>query len=112
MSALEFTDTEEQATISRQHHTETSQYGLTKRPWRRYVTSWDRIINHPYPGEGTDEKPYIVDWISSSSHSDTDEKKPIDDAENPMTWSQGYKWFVVVCVAIATLAVAMASSTL
>lgn len=72
---------------------------LRKRPWRRYTTPWDDIVGKTYPGEGTEEKPYLVDWLEG-------------DAENPMTWKQHYKWFVVIINAVATLAVSMASSTL
>lgn len=73
---------------------------LKKRPWRLYTTPWRDIRDHHYAGEGTEEKPFVVDWL------------PEGDAENPMTWSGGYKWSVVITVAISTLAVAMASSTL
>ena len=73
---------------------------LKKRPWRRYVTPWNDIVNHKYKGQGTEEKPFVVDWL------------PEGDAENPMTWKDAYKWTVVIIVAISTLAVAMASSTL
>lgn len=72
---------------------------LPKRPWRRYTTPWEDIVSKTYPGEGTEEKPYLVDWLEG-------------DAENPMTWKQHYKWFVVIINAVATLAVSMASSTL
>lgn len=73
---------------------------LRKRPWRLYVTPWDRIRDHKYDGEGTVEKPFVVDWL------------PDHDPENPMTWGGVYKWSVVLTVAVSTLAVAMASSTL
>lgn len=72
---------------------------LARTPWRRFVTSGDAVLNHSYSGKGTEEEPYVVDWLE-------------DDPENPMTWGQKYKWFVTMTVAIATLAVAMASSTL
>jgi hypothetical protein len=72
---------------------------LRKRPWRRYVTPWTEITSHPYPGSGTVEDPYLVDWLPA-------------DHENPMTWKPKYKWFVMMVAAVATLAVSMASSTL
>lgn len=72
---------------------------LAKRPWRLRVTPGHEILAAHYDGEGTDAKPYVVDWLDS-------------DAENPMTWSATYKWSVTMSVAVATLAVAMASSTL
>ena len=83
-------------------------YTLKKRPWRRYVTPWDRIINYSYEGEGTEEKPFVVDWIPV----DVEAGLKNGDPENPMTWAQGYKWMVCMSVALATMAVAMASSTL
>jgi hypothetical protein len=87
---------------SQDHHpspsTSTS-HSLPKRPWRRYITPYSDILAHHYPGKGTEDSPYLVDWLE-------------DDAENPLTWGQKYKWFVTVTVAISTLAVAMASSTL
>jgi hypothetical protein len=72
---------------------------LTKRPWRLKITPAEHIINAPYQGKGTEDEPYVIDWLEK-------------DPENPMTWSGGYKWTVTMTVAIATLAVAMASSTL
>jgi len=77
--------------------------GLRKRPWRRYVTPWQRILTHTYHGEGTENEPYVVDWIDGERGG---------DPENPMTWGAAYKWRVTMAVAVATLAVAMASSTL
>ncbi len=85
-------------------------FQLKVRPWRRHVTPWSHIVNHRYEGEGTEDKPYIVDWISSNDAAK--EGEPNGDPENPMTWAESYKWFVTMSVAIATLAVAMASSTL
>lgn len=72
---------------------------LRKRPWRQYVTPWSEIVSHPYAGSGTDEDPYLVDWLPA-------------DHENPMTWKPRYKWTVMMIAAVATLAVSMASSTL
>jgi hypothetical protein len=66
------------------------------------VTPWSDIVGHKYEGEGTEEKPFVVDWLDG----------PDGDAENPMTWGAVYKWCVVITVAVSTLAVAMASSTL
>lgn len=79
---------------------------LKLRPWRRYVTNWSAIINEPYKGSGTEEDPYVVDWLHGG------DGKHARDPENPMTWRNSYKWIIVVTVAIATLAVSMASSTL
>ncbi|ORY25525.1 major facilitator superfamily domain-containing protein [Naematelia encephala] len=81
---------------------DTEDYTLPRRPWRRHITPWTRIISHPYQGNGTESDPYVVDWLPAAE----------GDPENPMTWEYGYKWLVTICVAIATMAVAMASSTL
>ena len=93
------------ATDDQQTARDTSDHTLPKRPWRLYRTPWDRIVSHRYPGEGTDDKPYIVDWLPEGADGQ-------GDPENPMTWRDPYKWTVVMSVALATLAVAMASSTL
>jgi len=55
------------------------------------------VINHPYPGSGTEEDPYVVNWIDN-------------DPRNPMGFSKMKKWFLTFLVAIATLAVAFVSS--
>jgi hypothetical protein len=74
--------------------------GLKKRPWRLHLTPFSSYLTHAsYSGKGTEDMPYIIDWLP-------------DDAENPMTWSQARKWTVTAMVAIATMAVALASSTL
>lgn len=55
------------------------------------------VIDHPYPGSGTEEDPYAITWIP-------------EDPRNPMQFSQTKKWFITMMVAIATLAVALVSS--
>jgi multidrug resistance protein len=55
------------------------------------------VANHPYPGSGTEEDPYIIQWIPN-------------DPRNPMTFGQTQKWFITMLVAVATLAVALVSS--
>jgi hypothetical protein len=57
----------------------------------------DDIINASYKGAGTEKDPYIVTWIDND---------PVD----PMNYPQALKWFIVMLVAIATLAVAFVSS--
>lgn len=42
-------------------------------PWRRYVTPTETILSYPHRGQGTEDNPYIVEWLP-------------DDQENPMTW--------------------------
>ena len=55
------------------------------------------IIDHPYPGAGTDDDPFAVTWIPN-------------DPRNPMNFSEVKKWSFTMLVAIATLAVALVSS--
>ncbi|KAM0334438.1 hypothetical protein ACHAQA_001465 [Verticillium albo-atrum] len=55
------------------------------------------VLNHQYPGHGTPESPYLVDFLP-------------EDARNPMTFSQTKKWSTTLVNAMATLAVAFASS--
>lgn len=57
----------------------------------------DEIVNWEYEGSGTEESPYVVEWIEN-------------DPRNPMNWSQTKKWFDTVCMAFATLTVAFSSS--
>lgn len=74
-----------------------SKLTLHKRPWRRYVTPFEYILHHPYKGSGTDEDPYLIDWLP-------------EDPEDPQRWPQMWKWFQVVLCSLATLAVALSSS--
>ncbi|KAF2086226.1 MFS general substrate transporter [Saccharata proteae CBS 121410] len=70
-------------------------------PWFRQV--WDQagitddVLNAHYDGSGTEEDPYIVQWID-------------DDPRNPMNYPQVAKWGLTATVAVATLAVAFVSS--
>lgn len=66
----------------------TQDYTLPKRPWQQDVTPWSRIIAHNYPGSGTDEDPYVVNWLP-----DADGFK---DRENPLLFKYWYKWFVTI----------------
>lgn len=75
-------------------------YTLPRRPWRRYTTPFSSLLAHPYPGSGTPEDPHLVDWL------------PKGDPENPLTWSEGYKWAIMAIATFATLGVALASSAL
>jgi len=85
--------------VEKGYPTTTETLKLTDRrtPYHLYVTPFDKIYRHEYRGEGTSEKPYIIDWLP-------------DDPENPQTWSDTYKWLLTVFVAIATLAVTFCSS--
>ncbi|KAJ9091786.1 hypothetical protein QFC21_007089 [Naganishia friedmannii] len=81
---------------------------LEKRPWRRYTTPFPSILAYHYPGEGTEEEPYLIDWLPPAKG----EGGVVVDRENPLSWPKMYKWCIMVLVAVATLAVAMASSAM
>ncbi|KAI4132771.1 MAG: hypothetical protein LQ347_002454 [Umbilicaria vellea] len=55
------------------------------------------VLNHRYDGAGTEEDPYVVDFIP-------------DDPRNPMGFSNLKKWTITLLVAFATLAVSFVSS--
>ncbi|KAJ6104794.1 hypothetical protein N7523_011114 [Penicillium sp. IBT 18751x] len=55
------------------------------------------ITEYPYAGSGTENDPYIVEWIPN-------------DPRNPMQFSSGLKWSYTVLVAFATFAVSLSSS--
>lgn len=73
------------------------EYTIPRRPWRRFVTPFEDILDHHYKGSGTDEDPYIVDWLR-------------DDAEDPQNFPATYKWAQVGMTSLLTLAVTLASS--
>jgi hypothetical protein len=62
-----------------------------------YVTPFENIVNHKYQGNGTQESPYLVDWLPY-------------DPEDPQQWGATYKWFTIAVASFATLAVALSSS--
>ncbi|TWU70638.1 hypothetical protein ED733_000411 [Metarhizium rileyi] len=55
------------------------------------------VLHHKYPGSGTEEDPYLVQWIPN-------------DPRNAMNFSSSKKWFITIVAAIATLAVSLVSS--
>jgi multidrug resistance protein len=57
----------------------------------------DEVLNHHYKGSGTEEDPYIVEFIPH-------------DRRNPMQFPAWKKWLITLLVAFATLAVSFASS--
>lgn len=67
------------------------------KPWRKFDLPISLLASHPWRGHGTEENPYVVEWLP-------------DDPENPMTWQDSYKWFLVFVVAFATLAVSFDSA--
>ncbi|EPQ31977.1 uncharacterized protein PFL1_00175 [Pseudozyma flocculosa PF-1] len=92
MSHLEKVDTGSSATA-----VNPNQHTLRKRPYRVRSTPFSEILDHKYAGSGTQEDPFMVEWLPN-------------DPENPMTYSQTYKWIITVQVAIATLCVSLSSS--
>ena len=62
-----------------------------------YVTPFENIVNQKYQGHGTEESPYLVDWLPY-------------DPEDPQQWGATYKWFTIAVASFATLAVALSSS--
>ncbi|KAL2131033.1 hypothetical protein VTI74DRAFT_5623 [Chaetomium olivicolor] len=57
----------------------------------------DAVLNYTYPGEGTPESPYIVDFLPH-------------DASNPQRYPNSKKWTITLLQALATLAVAFVST--
>jgi Ca2+/H+ antiporter len=57
----------------------------------------DDVLNHKYPGQGTEESPFIVDFLPQDGH-------------NPMQFPAWRKWTIVLLTATATLAVAFVST--
>jgi hypothetical protein len=57
----------------------------------------DDVLYYDYPGQGTPESPYVVDFLP-------------DDASNPRQFPQAKKWTITMLLAVATLAVAFVST--
>ncbi|KAJ9154866.1 Fluconazole resistance protein 1 [Pleurostoma richardsiae] len=55
------------------------------------------VLNHTWQGQGTEESPYIVEFLPS-------------DPRNPFQFPKWKKWFITILQAIATLAVAFVST--
>ncbi|KAK5197819.1 MFS siderochrome iron transporter 1 [Exophiala xenobiotica] len=85
----------------KQAHDQRYQHPKEKVPYWRLVASQtlitDAVANYPYNGSGTEDDPYVVEFIPN-------------DPRNPMEFSQVKKWFITLTVAVATLAVAFVSS--
>jgi len=73
-----------------------SQYTKTKRTWRMNVTDFNTIVNHRYRGSGTENDPYIVEWLDV-------------DPENPKAYTSRMRWCVTMLVAMMTLMLAFVS---
>jgi hypothetical protein len=52
----------------------------------------------PYPGSGTPEDPYLVDWLD-------------EEPANPYNWRPAFKWTTMAIIAISTLCISFASSS-
>ncbi|KAK4106492.1 MFS general substrate transporter [Parathielavia hyrcaniae] len=57
----------------------------------------DAVLNHAYPGQGTAESPFVVDFLP-------------EDGSNPQRYSLSKKWIITLFQALATLAVAFVST--
>jgi hypothetical protein len=55
------------------------------------------IENWDYEGAGTEDDPYVVEWIEN-------------DPRNPMTWPKTKKWIIAIAVANSVLVVSFCSS--
>ncbi|KAI1307857.1 polyamine transporter 3 [Xylaria venustula] len=56
-----------------------------------------QVINYSYPGSGTDEDPYLVDWLPG-------------DAKNPYSINKRMKWLITFIMSFGTLSVSLSSS--
>ncbi|PNP60649.1 hypothetical protein FNYG_14625 [Fusarium nygamai] len=57
----------------------------------------DAVLNHNYPGHGTEDSPYLVEFLPN-------------DSRNALNFSRSKKWLITILQAIATLAVTFAST--
>ena len=69
--------------------------------WWKLLTAQDiltkDIVDYDYEGAGTEDDPYVVEWIEN-------------DPRNPMLWGYGRKWAMCISMAFATLVVSFCSS--
>lgn len=56
------------------------------------------VLQHQYPGSGTDDDPYRISWITN-------------DPRNPLDFRTGPRWAICGLASIATLTVTLGSST-
>lgn len=45
-----------------------------KLPWRRHITPTEVLLGHPYSGSGSEDDPFIVEWLPN-------------DQEYPQNWN-------------------------
>ncbi|KKF96896.1 putative MFS-type transporter [Ceratocystis platani] len=57
----------------------------------------EAVLQHKYPGNGTAESPFVIDWLHVDPH-------------NPQQFSHKRKWGITLLVALATFAVAFDSA--
>ncbi|WYZ43261.1 hypothetical protein EsH8_VI_000960 [Colletotrichum jinshuiense] len=73
----------------------------TKLPyWRKVIDQagiTQEVADYRYSGSGTEEDPFLVQWIPN-------------DPRDPMLFSKPTKWFITMMVSLTTLAVALLSS--
>lgn len=55
------------------------------------------VLSYPFPGEGTEEEPFMVSWIEN-------------DAANPLNFTKGRRWMNALILALAVWTVSLASS--
>jgi len=79
-----------------EHHGKKEKVPHWRLVWSQTLIS-DAVRNHKYKGSGTEDDPYVVEFIPN-------------DPRNPMEFSNFKKWAIVGTVAFATLAVAFVSS--
>lgn len=78
-----------------------SQQGPSKVSYWRLITDQAGVtpeaLSHPYAGEGTEDSPYLVEFLPK-------------DHWNALTHKRSYKWAITISEATAVLAVTFASS--
>lgn len=78
---------------AQQGHNNPSHWFLVRNP--SGVTN--AVLNYHYPGQGTPESPYVVDFLPQ-------------DGSNPQQYTKSKKWTITMLQALATLAVAFVST--
>ncbi|KAI0423787.1 polyamine transporter 3 [Xylaria sp. FL1042] len=58
-----------------------------------------QVTSYVYPGSGTEEDPYLVDWLPG-------------DAKNPYSIATSMKWWITLIMSLGTLAVSISTSSL
>jgi hypothetical protein len=88
------------AAVSASHDVESQKY-KNKRGYFAVVFDQtgvnDDVLHFPYPGQGTEESPYVIDFLP-------------DDAHRAMKFPRWKKWMITIVQAVATLAVTFVSS--